>query len=278
MNRTEGRIPTQQPEPDSNVMIENSKQHDRREILKLITVGICLLELFIAVCTFFYQQDTQNRTQIPISDEMARVYIDHPEKLKDNEQLAVSRHSTNQKYMLITNEIVRRDFPWKGWILLSIGAPITLAFLIVLVAKAYCHVAEIDEAENEEVENKWVRGLNTLNKINITWVMLIMIGAVFSFWYIPEILKYAGHFLLSWLNQYWWIPVVVFVLLFLIVIFWVFLQFRLKLKAMEMSMEIEKLKYLQSGNEKILPALENRGGDTIAMIEDRPEKGEGTVS
>ena len=92
-------------------MIENNIQNDRKEILKLITIGVCLLELLIAICTFFYQQDTQSRTEIPISEEMARVYIDHPEKLKDNERLAVNRHSSNQKaYMLITNDIVRRAF------------------------------------------------------------------------------------------------------------------------------------------------------------------------
>ena len=255
-------------------MIENSKQNDRKEILKLITIGVCLLELLIAICTFFYQQDTQSRTEIPISEEMARVYIDHPEKLKDNERLAVNRHSADQKaYMLITNDIVRRAFPWKGWILLSIGTPITLAFLIVLVAKAYCQVAELDEKESEDIENKWVKGLNTLNKINITWFMLILIGAVFAFWYIPEVIRFAGNVTTEWLVRFWWIPVMVCVLVFLIVALWFFLQYRLKLKAMQMNMEIEKLKYLHGGNAKAIPTIENSGSNAIPLIEDSLEKG-----
>jgi hypothetical protein len=240
-------------------MIDNNKKNDRKEILKLITIGVSLLELLIAICTFFYQQDTQSRTEIPISEEMARVYIDHPEKLKDNERLAVNRQSVNQNaYILVTNDIVRRTFPWKGWILLSIGAPIALAFLIVLVAKAYCQVAEFDEKEGDDIENKWFKGLNTLNKINITWFMLILVGAVFALWYIPEVVKFAENITTEWIAKFWWIPVMVCVLLFLIVALWLFLQYRLKLKAMQMNMEIEKLKYLQfDGNAKAILSIEN---------------------
>jgi hypothetical protein len=255
-------------------MIEASKQIDRKEILKLITIGVCLLELLIAICTFFYQQDTQSRTEIPISEEMARVYIDHPEKLKENEKLAVNLHSSDQKaYILITNDIVRRAFPWKGWILLSIGAPVTLAFLIVLVAKAYCQVAELEEKESEIAENKWIKGLNTLNKINVSWFLLILIGAVLTFWYIPEVVKYAGDVTGDWLARFWWIPVMMCVLLFLIILFWFFLQYRLKLKGMQMNMEIEKLKYLHGGGENAVSAIDNSKNSAIPLIDNSLEKG-----
>jgi hypothetical protein len=254
-------------------MIELSLQNDRKEILKLITIGVCLLELLIAVCTFFYQQDTQSRTEIPISEEMARVYIDYPEKLKENERLAVNVHSVNQKgYMLITNEIVHRPFPWKGWILLSIGAPITLAFLIGLVAKAYCQVAELDEKENENIENKWINGLNTLNKINITWIMLILIGVVIGLWYIPELIKFVGNVSNEWFVRFWWIPVMMCFLIFLIVVLWFYLQYRLKLNAMQMNMEFEKLKFLHTGNYKVVAAIENDQSNEPIMIENEMEK------
>jgi hypothetical protein len=264
-------------------MTENSKQNNRKEILKLITIGVCFLELLIAVCTFFYQQDTQSRTEIPISEEMARVYIDHPEKLRDNERLAVNRHSTDQKsYMLITNDIVRRVFPWKGWILLSIGTPVMLAFLIVLVAKAYCQVAELDETDRQDNENKWVNGLNTLNKVNglstlnkvnITWIMLILVGAVSAFWYVPETIKFAGSITAEWIARLWWIPVMVCVLVFLITALWLYLQYRLKLKGMQMNMEIEKLKCLRGCSEKAVPTIENSASSAITLIEENLEQG-----
>ena len=258
---------------NAKVMIETSSQSARKEILKLITIGVCLLELLIAVCTFFYQQDTQSRTEIPISEEMARVYIDHPEKLMENERLAVNTHSVNQKgYILITNEIVRRAFPWKGWILFSIGAPVTLAFLIVLVAKAYCQVAELDEKESGNSENKWVNGLNTLSRINVSWLMVILIGALLSVWYIPETIKFAEHVSTDWLARFWWMPVMICILVFLVIALSFFFQYRLKLKAMQMNMDLEKLKFLHGVKSKDVSAIENGGSYTSPMIESHPEK------
>jgi hypothetical protein len=245
-------------------MIENINTNDRKEILKLITIGICLLELLIAICTFFYQQDTRNRTETPISEEMAKVYIDHPEKLKNNERLAINRYSSDQKaYIIVSDEIIRHDFPWKGWILISIGSPITLAFLIVLVAKAYFQVAELEKNESEEVENKWVKGLNTLSKINI-----VLIVSIFAIWYIPDILKSAGNITITWLNQYWWLLVLLIILSFIIVSLWFFLQYRLKLKVMQMNMEIEKLKYLRydAKTNIIAPIKENI--DPIMLLDE----------
>ena len=251
-------------------MIKTSPQNDRKEILKLITIGVCLLELLIAVCTFFYQQDTQSRTEIPISEEMARVFIDHPEKLKETERLAVNTHSINQKgYILITNEIVRRSFPWKGWILFSIGAPVTLAFLIVLVAKAYSQVAELHEKENGNAENKWINGLNSLSKINVSWFMMILIGAVLSVWYVPEAVKFAEHFSTDWLARFWWIPVIIAVLVFLIIALWLYFQYRLRLKAMQMNMDLEKLKYLHGDKTIDISAIENNGSHVSTMIENQ---------
>jgi hypothetical protein len=88
--------------------------------------------------------------------------------------------------------------------------------------------------------------------------MLILVGAVFALWYIPEVVKFAENITAEWIAKFWWIPVMVCVLLFLIVALWLFLQYRLKLKAMQMNMEIEKLKYLQfDGNAKAILSIEN---------------------
>jgi H+/Cl- antiporter ClcA len=118
--------------------------------------------------------------------------------------------------------------------------------------------------------------LNTLNKINITWFMLILIGAVLAFWYIPDVIRFAGNVSAEWLVRLWWIPVMVCMLLFLIVALWFYLQYRLKLKGMQMNMEIEKLKYLQfDGNAKAVPAIENGAHDPARpLIADITVKGE----
>jgi hypothetical protein len=251
-------------------MIETKFSDDRKEMLKLITIGVCILEIMIAICTFFYQQDTQTRTEIPISEEMARIYIDHPEKLKENEKLAYNVHSVNQKgYMLITNEIVRHSFPWKGWILLSIGVPVALAFIIVLVAKAYCQVAERSEDEKKSSDNKWIDGLNTLSRIQNAWVLLMVIGAVLCIWFMPEAFQYVSRISVEWLSRFWWIPVMICVLFFLLVALWFYFQFRLKMNAMQMNMEFEKMKYLQGGQPKDIAAIGLDENSTLPMIENQ---------
>lgn len=246
------------------IVFENK---DREFIIKLIAISICVLELFITLCTFIYQQDEQKHIETPITEEMARPYIEKPEKLKANERIAEDRRytesGTQKNYLLISEEMIVHPFPWKGWLLLSFGAPITLAFIIVLIAKAYFQIVESGEKNTKEaddgISSKWVRSLNSLSSVNVTWLMLFFIAGVFLFWYIPEVLKFTGGVAVTWLSQYWWIPMIAVAFLGLIVLFKIFLQYRLKLKAMEMDMEFEKFKFLQ-GDMRIQPAIEDAHG------------------
>lgn len=245
---------------------------DRKEMLKLITIGVFLLELLIAVCTFFYQQDTQTRTEIPISEEMARIYIEKPEKLKENEKLAFNVHSVNQKgYMIISNEIIRRAFPWKGWILLSIGVPVALAFIVVLVAKAYCQVTERGEDENKSSENKWIDGLNTLSRIQNAWVLLLVVGVVLMVWFVPEMIQYVSRISTEWLARFWWIPVMMCVMFFLLIVLWFYFQYRLKMSAMQMNMEFEKMKFLHHEPSKEVVAIGQGENTELPLIERQSE-------
>jgi len=60
---------------------------NRDKILRLITASVVILELFIFACTLVYQLDEKNHVETPITEEMAKLYIDHPEKLKANERI-----------------------------------------------------------------------------------------------------------------------------------------------------------------------------------------------
>ncbi len=257
-----------------------NENNDRESIIKLITISICALELFIAVCTFIYQQDELKHTETPITAEMARPYIESPDKLKPNERIAEDRRYSEsglqKNYVLIREETVVHPFPWKGWLLLSIGAPIALSFIIVLIAKAYFQIVEaVDknaQAQEEGGANKWVKSLNSLSSVNVVWLMLFFVAVIFLFWYIPEALKFTGSVAMTWLSQYWWIPMIVLALLGIIVLFKIFLQYKLKLKAMEMDMELAKFKYLQ-GDMTIQPVLEDRRSRlAIAQPELSPDR------
>jgi hypothetical protein len=227
---------------------------NRDKILRLIAASIVILELFIFACTIVYQLNEKNHIETPITEEMARLYIDHPEKLKANERIAVSTrnsmYNNQQIYLLISDEIIVKTFPWKGWILISIGAPIGIFFLVTLITKAYFQAIEPDFKSDDENASPWISALNRLSKINVIWFMLLLVCALFLVWYIPEVIKFAGSVTTAWLAKFWWIPTLLFAIVFLTLIWWIYLQYKLKINVMHM--EMEKFKLLQYEEKKAL--------------------------
>ncbi len=105
--------------------------------------------------------------------------------LRPSERIAVSTrnsmYNNQQIYLLLSDETVVNPFPWKGWILISIGAPIGIFFLATLITKAYFQAIEPDFKEDEDNANQWIGALNRLSKINVIWFMLLLVCAlVFS--------------------------------------------------------------------------------------------------
>lgn len=242
---------------------------DRDGILKLVTVALCALELIIIVFTLLYQQDVMKRVETPLTEEMARIYIDHPEKLQPSERLALNTYGNaqnRQTYLLVKEEVQEVPFPWKAWVLTSVGVPIGLAFLVLLLTKAYMQVIEPGENETAETAGKWVASLNKLSQINIIWFMLISLIILFFVWYIPEIIKYTGGIAVNWLTRYWWVPTTIFFTAVFIIVLMIFLQYRLKVKAMDMEMEIAKFKYLQLEAKSELRIGES-AGQPVRLIE-----------
>ncbi|MBA4367864.1 MAG: hypothetical protein C0403_09530 [Desulfobacterium sp.] len=229
---------------------------DRDGILKNVAIAVCILELLIVILTMAYQQDVVKRTETPITQEMAQTFIQHPEKLKPNERVALNSYGSlvnQQTYLLVKEAEEVIPFPWKAWILISVGAPIGIAFLVMLLTRAYFQTVNPGERESAESTGKFVAALNRLSQINIIWFMLLSIIVLFFFWYIPEVVKYTGGMAITWLTRYWWIPAIVLSVVVFVVFFWIYLQYKLRLRAMNMEMELAKFKFLQmEGNNQLL--------------------------
>ena len=249
-------------------MSEKIDIKNRDTVLRMIAVSIVVLELFIFICTLIFQLDEKSHTETPITEEMSRLYIDHPEKLKTGERIAISTrnsmYNNQQIYLLISDQVVEVPFPWKGWILISIGAPIGLFFMVTLITKAYFQAIEPDYKEDDGNSNHWISALNRLSKINVIWFMLILVCALFLLWYIPEVVKFAGSVTTAWIARYWWIPTTLFAIVFLTMIWWIYLQYRLKINVMHM--EMEKFKLLRHDDKKVL-LLSDESAGSVKMIE-----------
>jgi len=262
---------------------------DRDGILKIVAITVCVLELLIVLLTLAYQQDVVKRTETPITQEMAQTFIHHPEKLKPNERLAFNTYgrAVNQQTYLLVKEVEEViPFPWKAWILISVGAPIGIAFLVMLLTRAYFQTVDPGERESDESTGKFVTALNRLSQINIIWFMLLSIIVLFFFWYIPEVVKYTGGMAITLLTRYWWIPAIVFGVVVSVIFFWIYLQYRLKLRAMNMEMDLVKFKFLQvEGNNQLL--LGEKNASAVPLPEetcetearaDQPKETDGSTS
>jgi len=241
---------------------------DRNSVLKIVGLSVCALELAIILLTMTYQQDEVKRTETPITREIAQDYMNHPEKLKENERLAYNSYSSagNQTYVLVKTFEKVVPFPWKAWILISVGAPIGIAFLVLLFSKAYFQTVDLEESKTPENQGKIVSALNRLSHLNSIWFMLLSIIAIFLVWYVPEIVKYTGEVTTTWLARFWWIPVILLCIVVSIVVFWIYLQYKLKSKAMKMEMELAKFKFLQlQGDHRFL--IDGEPSFTTPMIE-----------
>jgi len=128
-----------------------------------------------------------------------------------------------------------------------------LFFLVTLITKAYFQAIEKDFKEDEENANQWIAALNRLSKINVIWFMLLLVCALFLIWYIPEVVKFAGSVTTAWLAKFWWIPAILFAIVFLTMIWWIYLQYRLKVNVMHMEMEKFKLLQYEEKKELLLP-------------------------
>ena len=255
-------------------MNEKIDLKNRDVIIKIVTGAVCAIELFIALFTLIYQQDTVKRVETPITEEMAQVYINHPEKLKPDERLALNVYSSRDSqrtYLIVKEDEEVVPFPWKAWILTSVGVPIGLAFLVLLLTRAYFQVAEPGEKEPVESSGRFVSSVNKLSQINIIWFMLLTIVVLFLLWYIPEIIKYTGDVAITWLTMHWWVPATVFFTAVFVILLMIYLQYRLKVKAMHTEVEIAKLKFLQfEGNPRML--IDNQTGQSPHLIEAAPHE------
>ncbi|MFZ1985501.1 MAG: hypothetical protein WAU91_13880 [Desulfatitalea sp.] len=250
---------------------------DRNNVLKIVGLSVCVLELIIVLLTMTFQQDEVKRSETQITKEMAQDYMNHPEKLKENERVAYNSYSSagNQTYLLVKTFEKVVPFPWKAWILISVGAPIGIAFLVLLFSKAYFQTVDPDESKTAENQGKFVSALNRLSQISSIWFMLVCIIAIFLVWYIPEVVKYTGEVTTTWLARYWWIPVILICIVVSIVLFWIYLQYKLKSRAMNMEMELAKFKFLQlQGDHRFL--IQREGNSSAPLLEATEEKEDST--
>jgi hypothetical protein len=98
--------------------------------------------------------------------------------------------------------------------------------------------------------------------------MLLLVCALFLIWYIPEVVKFTGSITMAWLVRFWWIPAILLGIVFLTIVWWIYLQYRLKVNVMHM--EMEKFKLLQFEEKKALMLSDDPASQIKLIGQEQP--------
>jgi hypothetical protein len=138
-------------------------------------------------------------------------------------------------------------FPFRAWFVASVGIPIGIVLLFTFVVKAYISLFYGDEkdsgspsphAQADETQLETI--LSRISRFNIFTIGFLIFLAVFAYWVVPNLISFLGKIGIETLSQYKFFFITV-ALIFLGLVIWViYLRYRLAVKSIESRTDIEK--------------------------------------
>jgi hypothetical protein len=144
-------------------------------------------------------------------------------------------------------ETREHPFPFRAWFVAAVGIPIGIVLLFSFVVKAYISLFYGDEkdsgsssshAQADETQLETI--LSRISRFNIFTIGFLIFLAVFAYWVVPNLISFLGKIGIETLSQYNFFFITV-ALIFLGLVVWViYLRYRLAVKSIESRTEIEK--------------------------------------
>ncbi len=161
-------------------------------------------------------------------------------------------------------------FPFRAWFVAAVGIPVGIVLLFSFVVKAYISLFYGNEtdpdssgAHPQSGETRLEIILSRISRFNIFTIGFLVFLAVFSYWVIPNLITFLGKTGIETLSQYK-LFFISTALIFLGIVVWViYLRYRLAVKSIESRTEIEKQRLQLEISERI---------STRAQIEYHGEK------
>jgi cell division protein FtsL len=145
---------------------------------------------------------------------------------------------------LTTREI---PFPFRAWFVAAVGIPIGLVLLFAFIVHAHVSLFYGDKLktgssgrDRDFHETRLETMLSRVSRFNIFTIGFLIFLAVFAYWVIPNLITFLGKTGIETLTHYKMFFITV-AFIFLAIIVWViYLRYRLALKTIESRTEIEK--------------------------------------
>lgn len=138
-------------------------------------------------------------------------------------------------------------FPFRAWFVAAVGIPVGIVLLFSFVVKAYISLFYGNEKDPDSFGSHAESGdtrfeiiLSRISRFNIFTIGFLIFLAVFAYWVVPNLITFLGKTGLETLSQYK-IFFISAALIFLAIVVWViYLRYRLAVKSIESRTEIEK--------------------------------------
>jgi hypothetical protein len=138
-------------------------------------------------------------------------------------------------------------FPFRAWFVAAVGIPVGIVLLFSFVVKAYISLFYGNEKDPgssgphaQTYETQLETILSRISHFNIFTIGFLVLLAVFAYWVVPNLISFLGRIGIETLSQYKFFFITV-ALIFLGLVVWViYLRYRLAVKSIESRTEIEK--------------------------------------
>jgi hypothetical protein len=219
--------------------------HENKTLFIIIAVVLFLLELQIfAVATM--KSGRKSLMQI-LDDNGNVIHETDGRNLSDFNKYYFEKTFGPLDQYEVRLETKEYPFPFRAWFVAAIGIPVGIVLLFSFVVKAYVSLfygnekntdssslnAQADDTRLEII-------LSRISRFNIFTIGFLVFLAVFAYWVIPNLITFLGKTGIETLSQYKLFFISASLIFLGLVVWVIYLRYRLALKSIESRTEIEK--------------------------------------
>jgi hypothetical protein len=242
--------------------------HENKTLFIIIAVVLFLLELQIfAVATM--KSGRKSLMQI-LDDKGNVIHETDGRNLSDFNKFYFEKTFGPLDQYEVRLETKEYPFPFRAWFVAAIGIPVGIVLLFSFVVKAYVSLFYGNE-KNTDPSNPNAQAddtrlemiLSRISRFNIFTIGFLVFLAVFAYWVIPNLITFLGKTGIETLSQYKLFFISASLIFLGLVVWVIYLRYRLALKSIESRTEIEKQRIQLEMTERISgPAqIEYRNND-----------------
>lgn len=239
---------------------------DNKTILIIIAVGLFLIELEIFAVAAL-KSGPDYKLQV-LDNNGNLIHETDGKNLSDFNKYYFEKtfgSFDNYQVKLVKND---RPFPFRAWFVAAVGIPIGVILLFAFVVKAYAALFHDDDeksfaknAEEGQYHTRMERIIAGISRFNIFVIGFLVLFCVLLYWIIPNFAAYVGRVGIDTLIRFKWFFLAAALMVFGLIVWIIYLKFRLAEKAIDSQVEVDKYKMRleYAHGVKVNPSLEYHG-------------------